>query len=172
MTAGITAGSMSAVVAALVSLPLRSPDDILLNSVSVVAGALLAGVVAGITWRLLTGHPRRTLWFGLIWPVLFGLIALLAVAGETQLDHFLAFMLPLGAIAFSITGVLTVTLERTAAVRRKWLPAAAVIVALALGIGLAGQGDERSGELELPPRAGVFIVVPSQPANQLSIWRI
>lgn len=161
MTAGIIAGSISAVVAALVSLPLRSPDDILLNSVTVVAGALLAGVVSGIIWRILAGHPRRTLWFGVIWCICFGLTGLLAVAGETQLDHFAAFVLPLGAIVFSLIGLLTGTLNGTALVRRKWLPAAAVAIALAIGIGLAGQGDERSGELELPPRSGISILRPS-----------
>ena len=170
MTAGIIAGSISAVVAALVSLPLRSPDDILLNSVTVVAGALLAGVVAGIIWRILAGHPRRTLWFGVVWCIgqgdersgeCFGLTALFAVAGETQLDHFTTFVLPLEAIVFAITGLFTVTLAGTALVRRKWLPAAAVVVALAIGIGLAGQGDERSGELELPPRSGISTLRPS-----------
>lgn len=161
MTAGIIAGSISAVVAALVSLPLRSPDDILLNSVTLVAGALLAGVVAGIIWRILAGHPRRTLWFGVVWCICFGLTALFAVAGETQLDHFTTFVLPLEAIVFAITGLFTVTLAGTALVRRKWLPAAAVVVALAIGIGLAGQGDERSGELELPPRSGISTLRPS-----------
>ena len=56
MRAGITAGSISAVVAAIVSLPLRSPDDILMNSATVVIGALLAGLSAGIVWRFLAGQ--------------------------------------------------------------------------------------------------------------------
>ena len=155
MTAGIIAGSISAVVAALVSLPLRSPDDILLNSLTVTAGALLAGVVAGAVWRILAGHTRRTLWFGALWSVCFGLTALLAVAGETQLDHFVAFVLPLGAIVFAITGAVTVTLAGSSAVHRKWVPAVAIVIALAIGIGLAGHGDERSGELELPPRSSI-----------------
>ncbi len=158
MTASIIAGSIAAVVAALVSLPLRSPDDILLNSGTVVAGGLLAGIIAGVIWRLLAGHPRRTLWFGVIWSMCFSLIVLLAVAGETQLDHFTAFVLPLGAIVFAVAGLFTVMLEGTALARRKRLAAAAVAIALAIGIGLAGQGDERSGKLELPPRAGVSIL--------------
>ena len=35
MNAGITAGALAAIVAVLVSLPLKSPDDSLLNSASV-----------------------------------------------------------------------------------------------------------------------------------------
>ena len=161
MTAGIVAGSIAAVVAALVSLPLRSPDDILLNSVTVVGGALLAGIISGTIWRTLAGRPKRIIWFGMVWSVCFGLTALLAVAGETQLDHFAAYVLPLGAIVFSLIGLLTGALDRTALVRGKWMPAVAVAIALAIGIGLAGQGDERSGELELPPRSGISISHPA-----------
>ena len=101
-------------------------------------GALLAGVVAGAVWRILAGHTRRTLWFGALWSVCFGLTALLAVAGETQLDHFAAYVLPLGAIVFSLIGLLTGALDRTALVRGKWMPAVAVAIALAIGIGPGG----------------------------------
>ena len=158
MAASIVAGSIAAVVAALVSLPLRSPDDILLNSATVVAGALLTGIAAGVIWRVLSGHRRRTLLFLLCGCLGFGLIALLAAAGETQLDHFAAFVLPLGAIVVSLTALLTLWLARAGLPGPKWLPAAAVVVALAVGIGLAGQGDEESGKLELPPRAGVYVL--------------
>ena len=157
MAASIVAGSIAAVVAALVSLPLRSPDDILLNSATVVAGALLVGTAAGVIWRVLSGRPRRTLLFLLCGCLGFGLIALLAAAGETQLDHFAAFVLPLGAIVVSLTALLTLLLAGRPLPGRKWLPVAAVAVALAVGIGLAGQGDEESGKLELPPRAGVCV---------------
>ena len=161
MAASIVAGSIAAVVAALVSLPLRSPDDILLNSVTVVAGALLAGIAAGLIWRVLSRHRRRTLLFLLSGCLGFGLIALLAAAGETQLDHFAAFVLPLGAIVVSLTALLTLWLVGRPLPGPKWLPLAAVVIALAVGIGLAGQGDEESGKLELPPRAGVY-VLPQQ----------
>ena len=157
MIAGIIAGSIAAVVAALVSLPLRSPDDILLNSATVVVGSLLAGIAAGVVWRIFARHREPILRFSLIWSICFTLAALVAVGGETQLDNFTTFVLPLAAIVFFLTGLLTVLLERTTLVRLRWLPAAAVVVALAIGIGLAGQGDEESGRLELPPRSGISI---------------
>ena len=157
MAAGIVAGSIAAVVAALVSLPLSSPDDALLNSATVVIGTLLVGVVAGILWRILANSTRRTLVFALLWAVGFVLAAVLAVVGETQLERFTSFVLPLAAIVFSITGLMTVALVHIPISRLRWLPVPAVVLALALGIVLAGQGDSESGKLELPPRSGMII---------------
>ena len=168
MRAGITAGSISAVVAAIVSLPLRSPDDILLNSATVVIGALLAGLSAGIVWRFLAGRPGGPLMFGIVWAVAIAFTAVLVLAGETQLDHFAAFVLPLGAIVFLLTGLLTTLLHRITIPAGWWSVLAAVAIALAVGAGLAGQGDERSGKLELPPRGAVR---PAQPRENMSWLR-
>ena len=167
MAAGIVAGSMAAVVAALVSLPLSSPDDALLNSATVVVGALLVGVAAGILWRSLANSTRRTLVFALLWAVGFVLAAVFAVVGETQLERFTSFVLPLAAIVFSITGLMTVALAHMPVSKLRWLPVPAVVLALALGIALAGQGDSESGKLELPPRSGSVIPSPAiEPSNE------
>ena len=170
MLAGIIAGSISAIVAALVSLPLDSPDDALLNSATVVIGALLVGIVAGILWRALANNRRRTLVFVLLWATGFALAVIFAVAGETQLKRFMSFVLPLAAIIFSVTGVLTIALARTPPSRLRWLPIPAIVLALALGIALAGRGDEESGKLELPPRSGGRI--PSQTLTPAGTWPI
>lgn len=164
MRAGITAGSISAVVAAIVSLPLRSPDDILLNSATVVIGALLAGLSAGMVWRFLAGRPGGLLMFAIVWAVAFTIIAVLALAAETQLDHFAAFVLPLGAIVFLLTGLQTTLFHRLTIPAGWWSVLAAVAIALAVGVGLAGQGDEKSGKLELPPRGAVR---PAQPRENM-----
>ena len=155
MITGIIAGSISAIGAALVSLPLRSTDHILLNSATVAVGATIAGVAAGILWRLLANRGNRPLMFTMLWAMGFALTALVAVAGETQVDHFLAFVLPLAAIVFPLTGALTAVLADTVIVSRSWLAPAAVVIALAVGVSLSGQGDQESGRLELPPRAGI-----------------
>lgn len=169
MLAGIVAGSISAVVAALVSLPLVSPDDALLNSATVVIAALLAGIAAGILWRALANNRRRTLVFVLLWAIGFALAVIFAVAGETQLKRFMSFVLPLAAIIFSITGLLTVALSHVPISRLKWLPIPAVVLALALGIALAGRGDEESGRLEIPPRSSR---IPSQALTPAGTWAI
>ena len=166
MSGGVTAGSVAAMVVALVSLPLRAPDDALFNSATVVVGTLVAGVVAGTLWHILAKKRSRLLLFTILWATGFVVAALLPVGGETQLDHFLAFVLPLSAIVFTLTGLLTAMLGRTGGSRRRWVAPVAIVLALALGIGLAGQGDEKSRRLELPPRAGVL--TPSQPLVE---WR-
>lgn len=162
MRAGIIAGSVSAIAAAIVSLPLHSPDDILLNSATVVIGALLAGLSAGIVWRFLAGRPRGLPMFAIVWAMAIALIAVFALAGETQLDHFAAFVLPLGAIVFLLTGLLTILLHRITIPAGWWSVLAIVVIALALGAGLSGQGDERSGKLELPPRGAVWPAPPME----------
>ena len=169
MVAGIIAGSISAILAALVSLPLRSPDDILLNSATVVIGSLAAGVAAGVLWRILAKHKKRPLVFAGLWTIGFGMTAIISLVGETQLEHFLAFVLPLAAIAFLVTGLLTILLDRTPVARQWWLTAVAVVIALAVGIPLAGQGDEESGRLELPPRDGVSTPSPAGQSGRPSL---
>ena len=152
MTPGLTAGSIAAIVAVLASLPLRSPSDTLLNSASVALAGLLAGVVAGIIWQVVGRSDRRYAYFGGAWAVLF-LPAALAVAliGQSQLDNFAAFALPLAAIVFVATGLLTVALPRYCPWLKWWGAAIAVGLAIAAGLSLVGQTDQESGELQLPP---------------------
>tara|TARA_B100000315_G_scaffold132120_1_gene121568 strand:- start:110 stop:640 length:531 start_codon:yes stop_codon:yes gene_type:complete len=160
MVAGLTAGSIAAVVAVLVSLPLRSPDDILLNSATVTISSLLAGVIAGVVWRLVGNTPNRPRRFGLIWTAIFAVVALITLGGETQLERFITFVLPLAAIVFALTGLLIIVVEGIPLRRRRWSAVAAVLLALALGTGLAGQGDEKSGDLQLPPPASFNWTLP------------
>ena len=51
MRTGLIAGSIAAMVATLVSLPLRSPSDAILNSATVAVGVLTVGLVAGMAWN-------------------------------------------------------------------------------------------------------------------------
>lgn len=156
MLAGLVAGSITAIVAALVSLPLRSPDDIFLNSATVVVGTLAAGAVIGLIWRILRDRQSRAVWLGAFSVGGFALTSLFAMIGETQLDHFAGFVLPLGAIVFLLVGVLTPLVAVSSFLKRRWLAPVTVMFALATGIALAGQGDEHSGRLVLPPRSAIF----------------
>ena len=158
---GVIAGSIASLVAVLVSLPLRSPDDALLNSATVMVATVIAGGVAGLLWRALANSARRWPLFAVLWALGFVLAVLFAVAGETQLDRMVSFTVPLAAIVFPLIGVLTVILARWGIASRWWVTAAVLTVALGVGVGLSGRGDEKSGRLELPPRASVSI--PSQP---------
>lgn len=150
--AGLVAGSVAAVAGALVQLPLHSPADSFFNAGTVVAGALAAGVLAGVVvdFARRASGGLRLLW--LVWACGFGAVVLLAVAGESQLDRTVSYVVPLAALVLGTTGALTPWLAQSRLVRH-WLPvAAAAAVAVGVGAGLAGQGDQPSGRLELPPR--------------------
>ena len=163
MTVGLISGSIAAIVAALVSLPLQSPDDIIFNSATVVVGSLLSGAMAGFMWRIIPqrgrNYGRKKFKFLALWTIAFGVVVALAFVGETQLDRVVSFVLPLAGIVFVVIAVLTIEIDRTFKLRW-WVAVVAIVIALGIGFGLAGQGDEESGRLTLPPRAGALIGHP------------
>ncbi|MCH8206496.1 MAG: YceI family protein [Chloroflexi bacterium] len=153
MRTGLIAGSIAAMVAALASLPLRSPSDPLLNSATVAVGALTVGLAAGMIWNRLAETRRPLLYFYCVLAGGLAAVMLLAAAAEPQIDRAFTFSAPLATIAFVMAGAIVPALERTSWTRRRWPVPAAVVIALGIGIGLAGQGDAASGELSLPPAA-------------------
>ena len=93
----------------------------------------------------------------------FCLVAVMAVAGETQMERSISYIVPLAAIVFGLTGALTLLLLR-ARVSLPWrVTGLAVLLAIGLGIALAGQGDQESGRLELPPRTTSYVILDSAP---------
>ena len=150
----LLAGVFSSIVAALVSLPLHSPHDALLNSASVTWGVLLLALVSGLAWRRLNHGPNAVLRFSLLMVVGFVAWVAVAFAIGTMLTRMVAFSVPLAAIAFGGIALLTPLLSRLSPASRWPVVVAALVIAAAVGVGLAGQGDQESGRLELPPRAG------------------
>ena len=153
MFAGLTAGAVAAIIAALVSLPLHSPVDSVFNSATVAVACLVLGVISGVLYRRLGERPL--LINGML-GVLFVIVLVVAFVGNTLLDRFLSFVLPLAAIAFVVCAMLTPVLasyfNRPGIGWKSWAPASvAVIAALVVGFGLITQGDAESGELFLPP---------------------
>ena len=150
----LLAGALSAVVAALVSLPLHSPHDALLNSASVTWGVLLLALVSGLAWRRLSHAPNAGGRFAVLMAVGFFIWVGVAFAVGTMLTRMVAFSVPLAAIAFGGIAVLTPLFARVPLASRWPVIVVALVVAAAVGIGFVGQGDQESGRLELPPRAG------------------
>jgi hypothetical protein len=147
---GLGAGSVGGIVAVLVSLPLKSPDDILFNSASVGFTAIGFGAVCGVSWhksgaeRLLN---RRYL------AASFGLLVAglaIASAAQTQFDNAVEFAIPLALISVIIPVVGT-PIAASSSRTGTWLNGVLVIVAIVLSVALAGQGDQESGSLSLPP---------------------
>ena len=161
MNAGITAGALAAIVAVLVSLPLKSPDDSLLNSASVAVASLIVGLISGLMWKMLVNTEGRPKKFGILWGVSSVTVgSMLLSAFAVQLDNLIPFALPLVFIVCTITGVLTPLFGRDPSPLRWWIAPATVVVVLALAIPLANVGDEESGRLELPPKSGLVQPAP------------
>ena len=118
MRAALLAGSAAAVTAALVSLPLRSPNDALLNTGSVVAGVLVLSLASGLWWRMAAVRADARRWFAGGLAVGFLVWTAVALALETQMDRMASFTVPLAAIAFGALAALTPYLSRLPAARR------------------------------------------------------
>ena len=156
MTQGLTGGAVAAVVAALVSLPLHSPNDALFNTLAVAIASLVVGLAAGVLWSLLSGGHSPRLRFGLLWLIAIGVVIGIAFGMNTQLDRSVSFGVPLAAIIFGLVGA-SVYLQACLRLLDSWRVAIiGVVVALALGGALVTQGDQESGRLELPPRANII----------------
>lgn len=154
MRAALLAGALASVAVALASLPLRSPHDGLLNAGSVTIGTLLLAFAAGHLRRALGKRANAGLWFAAAMGAGFVAWVGVAFAAETQLTRMVSFTVPLAAIAFGGIALLTPLVAPVAS--RRWVALAAVAVAVAVGAALAGEGDARSGRLELPPRAAAW----------------
>ena len=148
--AGLSAGAVAAIIAVFVSIPLESPDDIRLNSATVGLAALFVGTVSGGLWRLSGSVYEATRRFWLYSAMLGIVILFAAVLAESQLDDALIFTIPL-AIIVAICSIFFTSVFATKAQYGNWSGIALVIVAVVLSIALAGLGDQKSGELALPP---------------------
>ena len=153
MLIGLIAGGIAAIVAALVSLPLHSPLDLVFNTLTVTLASLAVGLVAGLLWSGTAANPNRFLLYGGGLAALFIVVVVIAIVGNLWLERFLSFTLPLAVIVFALSGGLTPLLQRLQPPGSRWTAAVMVIACLGLGVGLAGQGDTRSGDLSLPARA-------------------
>ena len=152
LRAGMLSGGVAAIAASLLSLPLESPHDGLFNSASVAILALVAGIMAGFAWRLIPADSHRTGRFFLAIILALSVVVAATVLAQTQLERSVSFGLPIAALAAVVIGGGVPLLADKGRALPWWLALAAVVVALAVGVALAGQGDQESGELELPPR--------------------
>jgi len=150
ISAGLGVGSVAAIIAALVSLPLESPDDIIFNSASVGFAAIGFGGLTGLVWHwtksdIPVAKPYYASSIGLV-------VAALAVAGAAQVefDDAVIFTVPLALIS-SVIPVIGTPIAAKSEKFRNWNYLALVVVAVMLSIALAGQGDQESGSLSLPP---------------------
>ena len=146
--AGAVAGAIAAIVAGLVSLPLRSPDEVIANSLSVVLVSIVLGLLAGGLWRRLraTSNAQKTFAWSLV-GAFFTVAAAIALVDLFALSNTAKYAGPLAVIIFITLGFFVPMLSRVTA--PLWIAAIPIIIAIALGVGLFGRGNVASGELSL-----------------------
>jgi polyisoprenoid-binding protein YceI len=146
--AGLLAGAAGALVASLVSLPLKSPDDLIANTATVTVVALLVGLLGGVVWQRIheAADGRRKLLLFAIGGFVIAVV-ILGILEAVALDRFISFGVPLAAIIFAAVGLLPPLLTNTE--MPGWAAPAAVVTALVVGGGLASLGDAESGDLSL-----------------------
>ena len=165
MLAGLIAGSVAAIVASLVSLPLYSPLDSVFNTMTVTIASLIVGMASGILWTSLAASPRRIHYYIGVLAAAFVIVAVIAIVGNTWLERLATFTIPLSAIVFVLSGVMAPSFGGVSVTAIRGLTAVLLIAAVALGIGLMGQGDTESGDLSLPERVEVPTAVPTESAT-------
>ncbi len=147
------AGLVAGIVVIAVSLPLHSPHDSLMNTGTIAIAVVATAIVISVAVSRLA--ESRNSYFVLLGvsSVAFILASIGAfVVQETQdLERTVSFVVPLAAIQFGLTALLSPLLELRRSIAR-WTALAAFLILLSAGFALAGQGDRESGRLELPPR--------------------
>ncbi|MFV1999471.1 MAG: LytS/YhcK type 5TM receptor domain-containing protein, partial [Acidimicrobiia bacterium] len=116
LVAGAVAGAIAAFVAGLVSLILRSPSEIVANSLSVIVGSLVLGTLAGGLWRRLRAGDSPEKVFA--WSMAGGfLVLMLAVTAADQflLSSLIPYAAPLAVIIFITLGFFVPVLSRVTA---------------------------------------------------------
>jgi len=148
----LVAGGLAAIITALVSLPLHSPDDAIYNSGTVAIATLAFGMAAGVLWAALESRRNRLQVY--LGAAVAGFVAavIFAAVSEQLLSGAFKFMLPLEIIAFAVV-IPIPPLTSVVSLPNRWQLAGApisAVAALAIGFALAGVGDSASGKLSLP----------------------
>jgi polyisoprenoid-binding protein YceI len=153
VAAGVAAGGIAAIITAAVSLRLRSPDPILINSASVTLAILIAGAAAGLLWSALAARRNGMATFLLVIGAAFLIFTLgagLVQAAPGQLLPGIAtFCIPLAALSLALIALLTPLFARLPGAAL-WIAPAIAVVALFAGLGFAGRSSTQTGRLALP----------------------
>jgi hypothetical protein len=151
MAAGLIAGAIGTTLAILLSLPLRSPDDVFFNAATVTAGGLVAAAGAGVAWSRLRARSNARRNFAIGVGVVFLVVAVGALGGEALFERTAAYTIPIAGVIFGTIAVTTPALAR----RRlpAWAGPAALVPVVALGAVFAESGDEDATPLTLPAAA-------------------
>ena len=146
--AGLAAGAVGGIAGTLLAFTLRSPDDIVANSVTVTIAALIIGLTSGWLWRRVRATSNGLTTFR--WAIFGGFVVTLiavAIVDQTTLGNLIPYGMPIAGAIFLCAGLLTPYFAT-----HHWAPwavAVLVVVAVVMAFGLFGRGNVASGELSL-----------------------
>lgn len=148
IVAGLAAGAVGGIAGSLLALPLRSPDEVVANSLSIVIAALVIGLVSGMLWRRLraSATARRSFWMAIGLGFAAALTAI-AVTDWFVFSNLIPYAAPVALVIFLSVGLLTPVFATVTV--SPWIAAIPVVLALVAGVGLFGRGNVASGELGL-----------------------
>jgi polyisoprenoid-binding protein YceI len=165
---GLAAGGVAAIAASALSLALRSPDPVLINSASVSMAVLLMGVLGGIAWRIMSDRPNPMRRFLILAAGAFAAVlvaALLIEAAPGQpLPGVARYCIPVAGIALALVAALTPFFSRATS-NYAWIAPLPAVLALVFGIALAGKAPARTGRLALPEALTAGSGTASAPAT-------
>lgn len=146
--AGLAAGSVGAIAASLIALPIHTPDELVANSLTVTIAALVIGALSGLLWRRIraTANASRTFALTVFGAFVVTMVAA-AIIDQTSLERFIPYAGAVSLVIFLASGLLTPVFSR--AVAPAWAALIPVVIALLVGFGLFGRGNATEGALEL-----------------------
>ena len=146
--AGLAAGSVGAIAASLIALPIHTPDELVANSLTITIAALIIGALSGLLWRRIraTANAVRTFALTMVGAFVIAMMAA-AIIDQTTLDRFIPYAGAAALVIFLSVGLLTPVFSR--AVVPTWVAFIPVVLALVIGFGLFGRGTSTSGDLSL-----------------------
>ena len=146
--AGVAAGSVGAIAASLIALPIHTPDELVANSLTVTIAALVIGALSGLLWRRIRpmSNAPRTFALTMVGAFIVTMMAA-AIIDQTTLDRFIPYAGAVSLVIFLSVGLLTPVFSR--AVAPAWAALIPVIIALLVGFGLFGRGNATDGALDL-----------------------
>ncbi len=135
MVAGLAAGSVGAIAASLISLPVTSPNETAANPLTVTVLAMIIGALSGLVWRRVraTTNGARTFVIAMIVGLVF-VLSMLAIIEWFAGGGWFTYSALVISVLFLSVGLLTPVVSR--AVAPIWAAMIPVVLAVVVAVGL------------------------------------
>ncbi|MEA3502959.1 MAG: hypothetical protein U9R47_09320 [Actinomycetota bacterium] len=135
VVAGVAAGSVGAIAASLISLPVTSPNDTVANPLTVTVVAMIIGALSGFVWRSVraTSNGARTFVIAMV-AGLFVVLSAFAIIEWTAGGGWFTYSALVAIVVFLSIGLLTPAISR--AVAPVWAAMIPVVLAFVVAVGL------------------------------------